>query len=69
VKIAPTRTEDAKYALKQPIADFEDALQVAAATVCKSDYICTRNNKHFKRSPIPAITPRIFCEQHLTQED
>ncbi|RMF60243.1 MAG: PIN domain-containing protein [Calditrichaeota bacterium] len=64
VNIAPTRTEDAVYALNLPISDFEDALQIAAAKVSGARLIITRNVKHFKKSPIPALTPRDFCEQH-----
>ncbi len=52
VSIAPTRTEDALYALRLPMPDFEDALQVSAAKVCQAEYIITRNIKHFKRSPV-----------------
>ncbi len=65
VAIAAAGTEDAVYALGLPMADFEDALQVAAARVCNSDYIITRNVKHFKKSPIPAITPKSFYKQFI----
>ena len=34
VEVAETGTEDARYALGLPMADFEDAMQVAAAHAC-----------------------------------
>lgn len=41
-------------------ADFEDALQAAVATACGSDYIVTRNLKHYKKSPVKAVSPAQF---------
>ncbi len=64
VRIAPTRTEDAVFALKLPVSDFEDALQIAAAKVCDAKFVLTRNIKHFRKSPIPALTPKGFCEHY-----
>ena len=40
------------------MTDFEDAMQVAAARACGSQYIITRNVMDFTHSPIPAISPR-----------
>ena len=58
VRVAPTDTEAIHYAAALPMADFEDAMQVAAARSCGARYIVTRNVKDYARSPIPAITPR-----------
>ena len=63
VRVAPTDTEAIHYAAELPMADFEDAMQVAAARSCAARYIVTRNVKDFARSPIPAITP----QEALTQ--
>ncbi len=60
VKVAPTTTKDVLYAARLDLPDFEDALQVAAARCCGAETIVTRNLKHYKRSPIPACTPRTF---------
>ena len=60
VKVAPTTTKDALYALDLNFKDFEDALQVAAARVCNADYLITRNVKHYSQSPIPALSPKQF---------
>lgn len=57
IKIAPTTTSDALYAVGLNFNDFEDVLQVAAAKSCKANFILTRNIKHYNKSPIPAITP------------
>ncbi len=62
VKIAPTTTDDALYAIRLNFNDFEDALQVAAAKSCKANYIITRNIKHYKKSPTPAITPSDYLK-------
>ena len=58
VRVAPTDTDAVHYAAGLPMADFEDAMQVAAARSCGARYIATRNVRDFARSPIPAITPQ-----------
>lgn len=57
VTVAPTDTEDFRYAAALDLSDLEDAMQVAAARTCGAQYIATRNVKDFKKSPIPARTP------------
>ena len=56
--VAPTSTEAVRYAASLPMADFEDAMQVAAARACGAEHIVTRNLSDFERSPIPAVTPQ-----------
>lgn len=63
VTVAPTNTEDLRYAASLPMADLEDAMQVAAARACGAQYIATRNVKDFKQSPVPARTPRQLLEE------
>ena len=58
--VVETSTSDATIALDYPLTNFEDALQVAAARKCSAQHIITRNIKHYKKSIIPAITPRQF---------
>ena len=58
VAVATTGTDAIQYAAKLPMADFEDAMQVAAARACGAQHIITRNLADFRRSPIPAIAPR-----------
>ena len=55
--VAETDTESLRYALSLPMADFEDAMQVAAAHAAGVQQIVTRNLRDFTQSPIPAITP------------
>ncbi len=58
VAVAPADTAALRYACSLPMADFEDAMQVAAARACGARHIVTRNVRDFARSPIPATTPR-----------
>ena len=58
LEVAPVGTQDLVLALKMPMSDFEDAMQAAAAAACGADRIVTRNARDFKRSPIPAVTPK-----------
>jgi len=60
VEIAPTTTKDAIYATKLKMEDFEDALQVAASQKCRAEVIISRNVKHYKKSPVPVLSPRRF---------
>ena len=62
VAVTPSGTDAIKYAAGLPMADFEDAMQVAAAQACAARHIITRNVRDFRRSPIPALTPRDALE-------
>ncbi len=55
--VAPASHELLRYALTFPMADFEDAMQVAAAQAAGAQHIVTRNIRDFVNSPIPAVTP------------
>ena len=57
VEVAKTDIESVRYAAALPMADFADAMQVAAARACRARFIVTRNVRDYKFSPIPAITP------------
>ena len=57
IGVASTDTEGIRYAAELPMADFEDAMQVAAARACGARHIVTRNVKDYERSPIRAIDP------------
>lgn len=58
VAVAATSTEALQYAAALPMADFEDAMQVAAARACGARFIVTRNVRDYARSPIQAVVPR-----------
>ena len=57
VEVASTDTEGIRYAAGLPMADFEDAMQVAAARACGAQRIVTRNVRDYVRSPVPAVNP------------
>ena len=44
------------------LGDFEDALQVASAIAFGAAFLVTRNLAHYKRSPLPALSPAQFLE-------
>lgn len=57
VKVVPVEAADFAQALVLGMADFEDAVQAAAAAKIGADYVATRNEKDFKRSPVKARSP------------
>lgn len=58
VAVAATGAEAIRYAAQLPMADFEDAMQVAAARACGARHIVTRNVRDYERSPIRAVVPQ-----------
>jgi predicted nucleic acid-binding protein len=56
-EVVPLETADFHRALAMDMADFEDAVQVAAALSVGADYIVSRNEKDFKGSPIAVRSP------------
>lgn len=54
-----------RSALSVPMADYEDAVQVAAATSHQLDAIVTRNIKDYANAPIPVFSPPDFLK-HLS---
>ncbi len=62
--VAKTGRADALAALELPMRDFEDALQVAAAMACGAQFIITRNERDFKASPVPALSPDAFLRRY-----
>ena len=61
--VAHTGKADALAALDLPMGDFEDALQVAAAMACGAQFVITRNQRDFKNSTIPALSPDVFLRR------
>ena len=62
VAVADCGTDAIAFAARLGMADFEDAMQVAAAHACGARFVVTRNARDFRRSPIPAITPHEALE-------
>jgi hypothetical protein len=65
LNISETSTTDVLAAIDSPLGDFEDELQIAAATACSARYIITPNIKHYKKSNIPVLTPQKFLDMYL----
>lgn len=59
-KVADASDTSARHARTLGFADFEDALQAAAAEACLADVIVTRNTRDFSNSKVLAITPQDF---------
>lgn len=51
-------------ALESNIKDFEDAVQISAASFATIDCIITRNKKDFINSQIEIVTPTEFLEKY-----
>lgn len=62
VHVAETTTESLRLAAGLDMRDFEDAMQVAAATACGAEAIVTRNLKDYRSSPVPARIPLAIVE-------
>ncbi len=62
MRVAQVGHEHAEKALRFPMRDFEDALQTAAATAFGAAYIVTRNEKDFRASPVPCLSPKAFIQ-------
>jgi predicted nucleic acid-binding protein len=45
------------------MSDFEDAVQASAAEVAGIDFIVTRNQRDFRNSPVPALSPVELLER------
>jgi len=55
--IAPVDGAVVQEALKLPLADFEDAVTVAAAGLAGCEFIVTRDPKGFRGSAVRSLTP------------
>ena len=63
VEVPATATDEARQAVRFPMSDLEDALQAAAALAFGASCIVTRNARHYRRSPVPPMTPAEFLVQ------
>ena len=64
-KVLDISAIDVKNALDNKIKDYEDALITCRANRQKIDYIITRNEKDFKLSEVPALSPKAFLEKFV----
>lgn len=56
----PVDVSIVRRAIKSSFTDFEDALQYFSAQTINPDIIITRNEKDFRDSTIPVMTPAAF---------
>jgi predicted nucleic acid-binding protein len=67
VTVAAGDTQAVRRALAMRMRDFEDALQVVAATSAEADYIVTRNVADYRGSMIPVLTPVDFLKRFASE--
>ena len=60
IQVASVTDEVIRQALQSSIADFEDAVTSAAASVAGLEMIVTRNTSDFVTSSVPAVMPEEF---------
>ncbi len=63
ITVADTNNDDVQNALASDMPDYEDALLAFCAKRQKVEYIVTRNERDFRLSPVPPLTPRQFFER------
>ncbi len=63
VEVPSVGSSDATQALRFPMSDIEDALQAAAALAFRAQWIVTRNERDYRGSPVPALSPAKFLKQ------
>lgn len=57
IKVVPVDSADFAQALVLGMTDFEDAVQATAAAKVGADFVATRSEKDYKKSPIKARSP------------
>jgi predicted nucleic acid-binding protein len=62
-RVADCTDASARRARSLGFADFEDALQAAAAEAGAADWLVTRNTSDFARSRVPVLTPAQFLQR------
>ena len=55
---------EARRALALGFADFEDAMQTAAAEACAAEVLVTRDPKGFTQSLLAVLSPEEFLLRH-----
>lgn len=61
--VATVGDAEAHRAIELGFADFEDAMQTAAAEACAADVLVTRDPKGFVQSPLIVLSPEDFLLQ------
>jgi predicted nucleic acid-binding protein len=66
VKLSDITPADVQIALMSDMVDYEDALLAFCAKRKKAEYIITRNEKDFQKSPVPALSPQAFLARYYS---
>lgn len=64
LSVIPVRNGTLVNGFKSQYPDFEDNLKMASAQTFHLDFIVTRNIRHFKNSPVEALTPKEFMNRY-----
>jgi predicted nucleic acid-binding protein len=56
-RLVPLSEEIISKALASALPDFEDNIQLASAEAISTDYVITRNKRHFQPAQISVLTP------------
>jgi len=62
-RVASVGHADMEFALELDMSDLGDAMQAAAAVACRAARIVTRNTRHYRGSPVPAVTPKALLRE------
>ena len=65
IEIADVTSADVENALESDMPDYEDALLAFIGQRNKAEWIVSRNEKDYAKSPIPALSPQAFIEKLL----
>jgi predicted nucleic acid-binding protein len=63
IKVIDVNSSDVNFAFDSEMEDYEDALIAYCGKRQKADYIVTRNETDFVKSPVPALSPQAFLEK------
>lgn len=66
LKVLDITEADVQNALTSAMPDYEDSILACCAKRQKVEYIITRNERDFKLSQIPALSPQAFLEKFFT---
>ena len=58
--LSDTASIDCRNALISEVSDFEDAVMMETARRINADCIVTRNDRDYKNSPVPVMSPEQF---------
>jgi predicted nucleic acid-binding protein len=61
LRVCALDQDDMRRAAALPMRDYEDSVQVAAATADAADAIITRNIADYGGAPVPVLTPGEFA--------